>query len=242
MKMTNIIIKKTKNKGILKAYVTVIFDNNFMLNDIKILDGQNGLFIVVPGNETDNGEYDTVDNPHGIIDLLEMQKMILEKYNAEIKKENIIYELLKLEEIEPYSIMISNVFNEFVGKDYSENGNKTFMEFIEPKIIMERFNNKINQFFVAKNNNEIIGILEIKDNNHISLFFVKKEFHGQGIGKTLFGNFVEILKQNCNNEIKTITVNSSFFAEKIYAKLGFIKTGDIQEKNGIRYIPMEYKV
>jgi predicted GNAT family N-acyltransferase len=37
-------------------------------------------------------------------------------------------------------------------------------------------------------------------------------------------------------------VNSSFYGEKIYKALGFIKTEEAQEKNGIKYIPMEYKI
>jgi predicted GNAT family N-acyltransferase len=45
-----------------------------------------------------------------------------------------------------------------------------------------------------------------------------------------------------NNGIKIITVNSSFFAEKIYSKMGFMKTDEMQEKDGIKYIPMENKL
>jgi len=241
MEITEIIIKKTNRKGILKAIAAVKFDNNVLLDNIKIINGQNGLFIAAPGKGSDEGECDAAADLYGTLDLMELQKKILEKYNAETVNENITYELLKQEEIEQYSIIISDVFDEFVGKDYSEKGNKTFKNFIEPKIIMERFTSKTNQFFVAKNNNEIVGILEIRNNDHISLFFVKKEFHGQNIGKTLFENFIRELRQN-KNEIKSLTVNSSFFAEKIYSKLGFVKTDEAMEKDGIKYIPMEYKL
>jgi predicted GNAT family N-acyltransferase len=137
--------------------------------------------------------------------------------------------------------MINNVFDEFVGKDYSEEGNREFKKYIESQNILARLNDKSSIFYVAKYNNEIIGTLEIKNKDHISLFFVKKEFHGKRIGKKLFDNFLEKLKQD-NSEVKIITVNSSFYAEKIYTKFGFIKTDEIQEKNGIRYIPMEYKL
>jgi GNAT superfamily N-acetyltransferase len=153
----------------------------------------------------------------------------------------ISFEKLKIEEINLFSIMVNNVFREFVGKDYSEEGNNTFMDYIEPKNILERFKNENNNFYVAKYYDEIIGAMEIKNKDHISLFFVIKKYHGKGIGKKLFGNYIKTLKQN-NNEIKTITVNSSFYGEKIYAKLGFIKTEEAQEKNGIKYIPMEYKI
>jgi len=137
--------------------------------------------------------------------------------------------------------MINNVFDEFVGKDYSEEGNKVFKDYIKPQNILDRLNEKSSRFLTARHGDEIIGILEIKNKDHISLFFVKKEFFGKGIGKKLFKYYLREIK-NENFGIKTITVNSSIYAEKIYSKLGFVKTDEIQERDGIRYIPMEYKL
>ena len=150
-------------------------------------------------------------------------------------------EYLKIEDVKLLSIMIINIFNEFVGKDYSVEGNKTFKEYIKVENILTRVNDKGSVFYVAKYVNELIGVLEIKNYNHISLFFTKKEFHGKGIGKSIFEKYKEELKQK-NTEIKRITVNSSIYAEKIYSKMGFTKTEELQEKNGIKYIPMEYKI
>ena len=152
----------------------------------------------------------------------------------------IIFEHLKIDEIDQYSDLINTVFDEFVGMDYSEEGNNSFKDFIKKDNILEKFNNGIYQYFVAKCNKEIIGILEIRNKNHISLFFVKKEYHKQGIGKKLFEHYKESIKENDN--IKILSVNSSIFAENIYSKLGFFKINEIQEKNGIKYIPMEYRI
>ena len=152
---------------------------------------------------------------------------------------NIIFTELQIDEINQYSNIINNVFDEFVGKDYSELGNKTFKDFIDPKNILERYNKGMHNYYVAKNNKEIIGVLKIKNLDHISLFFVKKEFHGQSIGKKLIKKYLSTLDKKI---IKIVTVNSSIYAEKIYSKLGFKKINEIQEKNGIKYIPMEYKV
>jgi len=153
---------------------------------------------------------------------------------------DVIFGKMNIDEINNVSNMVNNVFNEFVGIDYSENGKRTFKDYIKPRNIMERYNNGKSYFYIAKCNNEIIGILEVKNKDHISLLFVKKEFHGKGVGKKLFENYLETLKQD-NIGIKTITVNSSFFAEKIYSKMGFIKIDEAQERDGIKYIPMEYK-
>ena len=131
----------------------------------------------------------------------------------------IIIDKLDIDEIDIFSNIVNTVFDEFVGIDYSEEGNKTFKDFIDPKNVLERWNDNCNVCFVAKYNNEIIGILEIKNYDHISLFFVKKDFHNKGIGKKLFENYINTITKG-NSVLNNITVNSSIFAEKIYSKLG----------------------
>jgi predicted GNAT family N-acyltransferase len=153
--------------------------------------------------------------------------------------EEIVIENLRKEEIMEFSKLTDEVFDEFVGMDYSDEGKKTFKEYIKEQAIIERINK--NEFFTAKYKNKIIGIMEIRNKDHISLFFVLKEFHGKGIGRKLFAYYIKIIKQN-DIGIKSITVNSSFYGEKVYKALGFIKTQEAQEKDGIKYIPMEYKV
>ena len=152
----------------------------------------------------------------------------------------LIIEELKEIEINSFINLVNNVFDEFVGKDYSEEGNKSFKEYTETKNVIIRFSEKNSKFYVAKHDEDIIGALEIKNNDHISLWFVNKKFHGKGIGRKLFEYYLEKLLHN-NIEVKTITVNSSIYAEKIYERIGFIKTNEMQEKNGIKYIPMEYR-
>ena len=154
--------------------------------------------------------------------------------------EDILIDELKTDDIDFVSNLVDSVFDEFVGKDYSEEGNNSFKDYIKPQNILNRYIEKSSQFIIANYGSEIIGILEIKNKDHISLFFIKKKYQGKGIGKKLFGYYLRIIK-NENPEIKTITVNSSIYAEKIYSRMGFIKSGEIQEKDGIKYIPMEYE-
>ena len=155
--------------------------------------------------------------------------------------DNILIDDLKIDEINFVSNVVNNIFDEFVGKDYSEKGNNTFKDYIQSQNISNRLGDKTSQFFVARCKTEIIGLMELKNTDHISLFFIKKEFQGKGIGKKLFEYYLDIINQR-NYETKTITVNSSIYAEKIYEKLGFIKTNEIEEKDGIKYIPMEFKL
>ena len=115
---------------------------------------------------------------------------------------DITIDVLKTDEIDIASNMIKAIFDEFVGKDYSEEGNKTFKDYIKPQNILTRFKEKSSKFLTAKYGNEIIGILEIKNRDHISLFFIKKEFHGKGIGKKIFKYYLRNIK-NENSGIKT---------------------------------------
>jgi GNAT superfamily N-acetyltransferase len=100
-------------------------------------------------------------------------------------KINITISELTENEVSIVSEMVEKLFNEFIGIDYSEEGNNTFRDHIKPQNILKRTTEEGRQLFTAKLEGEIIGIIEIKNKSHISLLFVKKEYHRQGIGKLL---------------------------------------------------------
>ena len=91
---------------------------------------------------------------------------------------------------------------------------------------------------IAEIDKQIVGVIEIRSYNHISLLFVNDRFHGQGVAKELWN----ISKDRCKefNPDQKYTVNSSKYAATIYNKLGFIQCGEYQVKNGIGFIPMSY--
>lgn len=120
------------------------------------------------------------------------------------------------------------VFMEFDAPDYSPQGRKEFQCFLaNPKEI-----NKL-RFLGAFTGDKLAGILAMRQ-DHISLLFVAKEFHRQGIARSLFGYMLSEVEKD------RITVNSSPYALEIYGKLGFTATSAEQITNGIRYIPMMY--
>jgi predicted GNAT family N-acyltransferase len=71
--------------------------------------------------------------------------------------------------------------------------------------------------------------------------FVAGDCTEKGIGRQLFKYVLQETKIK-HPEITEMTVNSSSYAEKIYEQLGFKRTGDIQEKDGIWHIPMKYAI
>jgi GNAT superfamily N-acetyltransferase len=142
-----------------------------------------------------------------------------------------------LEEADKVYNLISAVFNEYVGVDYSEEGNRTFNDFIRPDQIIERYKSG-NIVLTYQIDGEIIGMIEVRDDNHICLFFVHSDYHGRGIGRMLFNEILRTVK----GKTDIIDVNASPFSEEIYSRLGFSRISDTTEKNGIIYIPMKMEL
>jgi len=134
------------------------------------------------------------------------------------------------------SHLIKTVFDEFVAPDYSPAGNTFFHAYIEPDRLLEKFSNG-DVLLTAKTNNRIIGMIEVCDHNHICLLFVDKAWHGKGIAKRLVTRAIATSREK-DTKLKCFEVNSSPYAERIYARMGFTKTADIQDVNGLKFIPM----
>jgi GNAT superfamily N-acetyltransferase len=135
--------------------------------------------------------------------------------------------------------MIKEVYDDFVAPDYTEEGNYHFYDFIKADHIVERVK-KGNIIFTAKDEDKIIGIIELQEHNHICLLFVSKTHHRLGIAAKLFNAVLQIIYGI--SEISSIDVNSSLYAVSVYLKLGFKVMDKIQEVNGIKFIPMRYDV
>jgi stage V sporulation protein G len=63
MEITDIRIRKVSSEGKLKAYVTVTFDQCFVIHNVKIIEGKTGVFIAMPSRKTRTGEYKDVAHP-----------------------------------------------------------------------------------------------------------------------------------------------------------------------------------
>lgn len=155
--------------------------------------------------------------------------------------QKIAIELLKEEEMEELSKVISEVFNEFVAGDFLEEGITLFKEFISPLSLKNREESGKAFTLVAKLEGKIIGTISIKDKDHIALFFVSKEYHRQGIGKKLFKQALHKILLNDDKQVKKITVNTYPYAVDVYKSLGFKVQGEgkLKQINGIVYLPME---
>ena len=63
MNITDVRIRKVTDEGKMKAIVSITFDNEFVVHDIKIIDGQNGLFIAMPSKKMNEGDFRDIAHP-----------------------------------------------------------------------------------------------------------------------------------------------------------------------------------
>lgn len=82
VQVTELRIRKVTSEGKLKAYVTVTFDNCFVVHNVKIIEGKDGLFIAMPSKKTSTGEYKDVAHPISPEFRTELQNKILDEYKA----------------------------------------------------------------------------------------------------------------------------------------------------------------
>ncbi len=80
MDITDIRIRKVSADGKLKAYVTVTFDDSFVVHNVKIIEGENGVFIAMPSRKTKSGEYKDVAHPINTSFRTKLQERILDEY------------------------------------------------------------------------------------------------------------------------------------------------------------------
>jgi stage V sporulation protein G len=87
MKITDVRVKRVGNEGKLKAYVSVTFDDSFVVHNLKVIDGQSGIFVAMPSRKTTSGDFKDVAHPINSAFREILQKAVLEAFNAEKERE-----------------------------------------------------------------------------------------------------------------------------------------------------------
>lgn len=80
MQITDVRIRKVNSEGKMKAVVSVTFDNEFVVHDIKVIEGQEGLFIAMPSRKTPDGEFKDIAHPINSTTREKLQSAILEEF------------------------------------------------------------------------------------------------------------------------------------------------------------------
>ena len=86
MQITDVRIRKIASEGKMKGIVSVTFDNEYVVHDIKVIEGDNGLFIAMPSKKSNDGEYRDIAHPISQAARENIQRLILEGYEKELAK------------------------------------------------------------------------------------------------------------------------------------------------------------
>ena len=82
MKITDVRVRKVAKEGKMKAVVSITLDDEFVVHDIKVIEGEKGLFIAMPSRKASDGEYRDIAHPINSETRDKIQKVILDKYET----------------------------------------------------------------------------------------------------------------------------------------------------------------
>lgn len=80
MQITDVRVRKVQKEGKMKAVVSITLDNEFVIHDIKVIEGEKGLFVAMPSRKSADGEYRDIAHPINSETRQRIQNLILEKY------------------------------------------------------------------------------------------------------------------------------------------------------------------
>lgn len=85
MKITDVRVRKISTEGKMKAIVSITIDDEFVVHDIKVIEGEKGLFIARPSKKANDGEYRDVAHPISQSTRESIQQIILESYTKALE-------------------------------------------------------------------------------------------------------------------------------------------------------------
>lgn len=141
-----------------------------------------------------------------------------------------IIRCLHPDEIRTALDLIWEVFLQFEAPDYPAEGVRTFRAYLDDSEKTGKM-----KFWGAFDGETLVGTICVRPPQHIGGFFVRGDYHCQGIGRALFD------AMRAEYEKHEFTVNSSPYAVEIYRHLGFTAADSEQLADGIRFTPMFYR-
>lgn len=85
MEITDVRVRKVNTEGKMKAVVSVTFDNEFVVHDVKVVEGNNGLFVAMPSRKTPEGDFRDIAHPISSASREKIQTRVLEEYGKSLE-------------------------------------------------------------------------------------------------------------------------------------------------------------
>ncbi len=129
---------------------------------------------------------------------------------------------------------MSQLSTDYLIQDCTKKGADLLLKSMQQEIIESNLA-MADEYYLAIQEQRLVGVIGIKPKNHLYHLFVDQSLHNQGVGRSLWE---KVISQQPNKSA-TFTVNSSMHAIGFYLKLGFIASSAVVVKNGIPSIPMK---
>ena len=87
MQITDVRVRKITKEGKMRAVVSITIDNEFVIHDIKVIEGDKGLFIAMPSRKSSDGEYRDIAHPINSETREAIQNLIISRYEQSVDEE-----------------------------------------------------------------------------------------------------------------------------------------------------------
>lgn len=111
-----------------------------------------------------------------------------------------------------------------------------FLSTFQPEAIGALLANPAYRYHAATAGDAMLGVCALRDHRHVHHLFVASDAHGQGVARSLWSHADADARAHGGNG--AYAVNSSVYAVPVYERLGFVATGPVQTRNGVRFVPM----
>jgi len=91
MEVTEVRLRRVNTEGRMRAIASITFDQEFVVHDIRVIDGNNGLFVAMPSKRTPDGEFRDIAHPINSNTRAKIQEAVLEEFRRE-GEEEVAYE------------------------------------------------------------------------------------------------------------------------------------------------------
>ena len=94
MEVTDVRIRKINQDGKMKAIVSVTLNDEFVVHDVRVIDGNNGLFVAMPSKRTPDGEFKDIAHPITSQTREVIQSAVLSAYDLEMDRQEVADEMI----------------------------------------------------------------------------------------------------------------------------------------------------
>lgn len=86
MEITDVRLRRIETEGKLRAYVSITFDDSFVVHDLRVIDGNKGMFVAMPSKRLPNGDHKDIAHPINTEIREKIQNAVLEVYQKEVEE------------------------------------------------------------------------------------------------------------------------------------------------------------